>query len=124
MTGGLAYMLEEHAREACFNLDFVARSACSAAEEAHVRELLVRHSLLTGSPRASFLLNIAAPLPLVRIQALNALTSPDEVWGPVLERLHARDVRPSTPVARAHGLLPQLEVVEPEPWESHPDRLN
>ncbi len=124
MTGGLAYMLEEHAQESRFNLEFVSRSACSAAEESHIRELLVRHSLLTASPRANFLLNITTPLPLVRIQALNALTSPDEVWGPILERLHARDVLTTKPVARAHGLLPPLEVAEPESRDSHPDRVN
>jgi glutamate synthase domain-containing protein 3 len=87
MTGGLAYLLTEHAAEPALNLDFVCVQECSAEEQAALRQLLIRHCLHTGSPRAAFILNSSARLPLVRVQPERLPCSIEQTWATALERL-------------------------------------
>ena len=87
MTGGLAYVLAEHASERMCNLDFVRLEACSPEEDTALRQLLIQHCLHTGSPNATFILNSGGPLPLVRVQPVQLPCSIEQTWAPVLERL-------------------------------------
>ncbi|HEX7285025.1 MAG TPA: glutamate synthase large subunit [Candidatus Angelobacter sp.] len=89
MTGGLAYLLAEHAAERALNVDFVRVQECSAEEQATLRRLLIHHCLHTGSPRAAFILNSGAPLPLVRVQPERLPCSIEQTWARALERLQS-----------------------------------
>jgi hypothetical protein len=60
---------------------------CSAEEQAALRQLLIRHCLHTGSPRAAFILNSSARLPLVRVQPERLPCSIEQTWATALERL-------------------------------------
>jgi glutamate synthase (ferredoxin) len=57
MTGGVAYVLDEHATfEQRYNKQLVQLDPLSTRDEAQVQRLLRRHIELTGSPRASEIL--------------------------------------------------------------------
>ncbi len=87
MTGGVAYVLAQHATQKSCNLDFVHVAPCTPEEDRALRQVLLKHCLLTGSPHAAALLNAGHLLPLVRIQPVQ-LPCPIEVtWAPILERL-------------------------------------
>jgi glutamate synthase (ferredoxin) len=87
MTGGLTYLLREHVAKSACNLDFVQLASCSAEEEHFLRRVLIRHCLMTGSPRAALLLNSGAPLPMVRVQPKQLPCPVEQTWAPILERL-------------------------------------
>jgi glutamate synthase domain-containing protein 3 len=87
MTGGLAYVASEYASAEALNSDFVHLGECSAEEEASLRQVLIKHSLLTGSPRAVFLLNSGARLPFMRVQPRDLPCSIEQTWAPILDRL-------------------------------------
>ena len=107
MTGGLAYLLEEHASARPWNPDFVRLEECSEQEQDALRKVLARHSLLTGSPRAALLLKSGHRLPLVRVQPLNLPCPVEQIWAPVLERLRQpqQRFRPEE-----SGIAPQLPL--------------
>jgi glutamate synthase (ferredoxin) len=87
MTGGLAYLSNEYASAESLNPEFVRMEECSTEEELALREVLIKHALLTGSPRAAFLLNSGARLPLMRVQPLHLPCSVEQTWAPILSRL-------------------------------------
>ncbi len=87
MTGGLAYLAEEHLLKSACNLEFVSLAACSAEENEYLRRVLIQHCLMTGSPRAAMLLNTSAHLPMVRLQPKQLPCSVEQTWAPILERL-------------------------------------
>jgi len=87
MTGGLAYLLQEHALPSACNADFVEMAACTEEENECLRRVLIRHSVLTGSPVASLLLNSGGPLPMVRVQPKRLPCSIEQTWMPILRRL-------------------------------------
>ena len=87
MTGGIVYLLAEHASERVYNRDFVRLEACSPEEDAALRELLIRHCLHTGSPRAAFILNSGPRLPFMRVQPIQLPCSVEQTWATVLDRL-------------------------------------
>jgi GXGXG motif-containing protein len=108
MTGGLAYLLAEHAAERALNLDFVRVHECSAVEQAALRQLLIRHCLHTGSPRAAFILNSGAPLPLLRVQPERLPCSVEQTWAPVLERLQLSVSFRSGPADKTWSPIPAV----------------
>jgi len=79
MTGGLAYLLRSEA-EHVLNLEFVQAHELAETEEQQVRRLLEKHLALTGSPKASRLLALRSPLPLVRIQPRHFQGTLETVW--------------------------------------------
>ena len=87
MTGGLAYVLAEHAGEGALNSEFVSTQQCSEEEDAALRQLLIRHCLHVASPRAAFILNSVGRLPFVRVQPEHLPCPIEQTWAPVLERL-------------------------------------
>jgi glutamate synthase (NADPH/NADH) large chain/glutamate synthase (ferredoxin) len=87
MTGGLAYLVEEHVDESACNSEFVTITRCSAEEEHYLRRVLIQHCLMTGSPRAATLLNSGDPLPMVRMQPKQLPCPVEQTWAPVLQRL-------------------------------------
>jgi glutamate synthase (ferredoxin) len=87
MTGGLAYIASEYGSQEALNLAFVRVEQCSPQEDSALRQVLIRHSLLTGSPRAAFLLNAGAQLPLLRVQPIHLPCTIEETWAPILHRL-------------------------------------
>jgi glutamate synthase (ferredoxin) len=89
MTGGLAYLMQEHLDESACNAEFVSMAACSPEEDLYLRRVLIQHCLMTGSPRAATLLNSKEPLPMVRIQPRELPVPVTQTWMPILERLAA-----------------------------------
>jgi glutamate synthase (NADPH/NADH) large chain/glutamate synthase (ferredoxin) len=87
MTGGLAYLVREEPDESACNLEFVSLETCSAEEEEFVRRVLIKHCLMTGSPRAATLLNTGGLLPIIRMQPRKLPCPVEQTWAPVLERL-------------------------------------
>jgi glutamate synthase (ferredoxin) len=87
MTGGLTYLLGDHSGLDSCNADFVRLATCTSAEERAVRQLLIRHWILTRSPKAILLLESGRPLPLTRIQPLVLPCPVEDTWKPVLQRL-------------------------------------
>ncbi len=96
MTGGLAYVLAQHATPKTCNPDFVGVAPCTTEEDRALREVLLKHCLLTGSPHAAALLNAGPLLPLVRVQPVQLPCPVEETWAPILERL-------KNPVAAIHA---------------------
>jgi len=96
MTGGLAYVLAQHATPKTCNPDFVGVAPCTPEEDRALREVLLKHCLLTGSPHAAALLNAGPLLPLVRVQPVQLPCPVEETWAPILERL-------KNPVAAIHA---------------------
>jgi glutamate synthase domain-containing protein 3 len=90
MTGGLLYQPEEYANLWFLNQEFVEHASCSEKEELLLRRVLMKHCLMTGSPRAAVLLNSTQPLPMVRFQPKHLPCSVTQTWEPLLPRLWAR----------------------------------
>jgi glutamate synthase domain-containing protein 3 len=90
MTGGLLYQPEEYANLWFLNQEFVEHASCSEEEELLLRRVLMKHCLMTGSPRAAVLLNSTQPLPMVRFQPKHLPCSVTQTWEPLLPRLWAR----------------------------------
>ena len=86
MTGGLAYMLTDYASANSCNQDFVRLAPCTSNEEQAVRQLLIRHWMLTRSDRAALLLASGLRLPMTRLQPLVLPCSVDDIWKPILHR--------------------------------------
>ena len=89
MTGGLTYLLADHVSVASCNQDFVHLTPCSVEEEQPVRQLLVRHWMLTGSNRAALLLESGLRLPIMRMQPLTLPCTIAETWKPILQRFES-----------------------------------
>ncbi|HVG90483.1 MAG TPA: glutamate synthase-related protein, partial [Alphaproteobacteria bacterium] len=86
MTGGLTYLLiDEFSARSC-NSDFVVQQPCTAEEERAVRQLLIRHWMLTRSSQAAVLLESGMHLPIARIQPLNLPCPVSDTWKPILQR--------------------------------------
>jgi glutamate synthase (NADPH/NADH) large chain/glutamate synthase (ferredoxin) len=100
MTGGLAYLLEEHLDESSYNAEFVSLARCTAEEDHYLRRVLIKHCLMTGSPRAATLLNSGDPLPMVRMQPKQLPCPVEQTWAPLLRRL-----APLAPVAAGFSLF-------------------
>ncbi|MCU1331266.1 MAG: gltS [Candidatus Angelobacter sp.] len=86
MTGGLTYVLTDQVLINSFNADFVRLEPCSAEEEQAVRQLLIRHWMLTRSNRAALLLASGMRLPITRLQPLALPCPVSETWKPILQR--------------------------------------
>jgi len=63
-----------------------------AREELWLRMVLRRHFHLTNSPRAWELLRSDRPIPLLRVEPLQAPTSPADTWASILARLRGADL--------------------------------
>jgi glutamate synthase domain-containing protein 3 len=96
MTGGLAYLPKENLSKSACNLEFVDCAECSAKEEQFLRRVLVKHCLMTGSPRAASLLNSGARLAMVRVQPKQLPCSVEQTWSLILGRLAASGLAPET----------------------------
>jgi glutamate synthase domain-containing protein 3 len=88
MTGGLAYMLEQHLRDDSYNKNFVRAEACSYEEERWLRLALQKHLHLTWSPQASRLL-AATSLSFARLEPVALPCPVHQTWANVLPRLQA-----------------------------------
>jgi hypothetical protein len=86
MTGGLTYVLTDRVSIKSCNAEFVRLEACSAVEEQAVRQLLIRHWMLTRSDRAALLLASGVRLPITRMQPLALPCPVSETWKPILQR--------------------------------------
>jgi glutamate synthase domain-containing protein 2/glutamate synthase domain-containing protein 1/glutamate synthase domain-containing protein 3 len=86
MTGGLAYLLTDHASMNSCNADFVRLEPCTFTEEQASRQLLIRHFMLTRSTRAALLLESGRPLPIARMQPLTLPCPVEDTWKPILQR--------------------------------------
>jgi len=86
MTGGLTYLLTDHASMNSCNADFVRLEPCTVTEEQAVRQLLIRHFMLTRSTRAALLLESGLPLPIARMQPLTLPCPVEDTWKPILQR--------------------------------------
>jgi glutamate synthase (ferredoxin) len=107
MTGGLVYLLQEHAVQSAYNADFVEVAACTEEEDQCLRRVLIKHCLMTGSPIATLLLNSGTRLPMVRLQPKRLPCSIEQTWTPILRRL-------GTPLPIEEGsLIPLIMPVEP-----------
>ncbi|HEY6271480.1 MAG TPA: glutamate synthase large subunit [Terriglobales bacterium] len=87
MTGGLAYLPEEYVAKTTYNQEFVSLEACSDDEQQFLRRVLMKHCLMTGSPRAAFELNRRARLAMVRLQPKQLPCPIAQTWEPILDRL-------------------------------------
>lgn len=81
-------MVADQVSQRHLNSDFVRVEPCSPMEDLALRQVLIRHSLLTGSPRATFFLNVGPRLPFVRIQPVQLPCTVEQTWAPILQRLH------------------------------------
>jgi glutamate synthase domain-containing protein 2/glutamate synthase domain-containing protein 1/glutamate synthase domain-containing protein 3 len=86
MTGGLTYVLTDRVSINSCNADFVRLEPPSAEEEQAVRQLLIRHWMLTRSDRAALLLASGMRLPITRMQPLALPCPVAETWKPILQR--------------------------------------
>jgi glutamate synthase domain-containing protein 2/glutamate synthase domain-containing protein 1/glutamate synthase domain-containing protein 3 len=116
MTGGLAYLPKESLPNC--NQEFVHFAGCSAKEEQFLRRVLVKHCLMTGSPRAASLLNSEARLAMVRVQPKQLPCSVEQTWSPIAERLPASVVTAEIPV---FALTQPDPMVQPILHDSHRD---
>ena len=89
MTGGLAYVPQENVDQFACNLDFVSLAPCLVEESFYLRCALIKHCLMTGSPRAAELLNSAPQLSMMRVQPRHLPCSVEHTWAPILQRLTA-----------------------------------
>jgi glutamate synthase domain-containing protein 2/glutamate synthase domain-containing protein 1/glutamate synthase domain-containing protein 3 len=87
MTGGLTYLLTNEVRANSCNSDFVLLQPCTAEEEQAVRQLLIRHWILTRSSQTAFFLESGMRLPITRIQPLDLPCPVSDTWKPILQRL-------------------------------------
>ncbi|HKF20324.1 MAG TPA: glutamate synthase large subunit [Candidatus Angelobacter sp.] len=90
MTGGLAYLPQENLPKC--NQEFVHFAKCSAKEEQFLRRVLIKHCLMTGSPRAASLLNSGTRLAMVRVQPKHLPCPVEQTWSPIFERLVASGI--------------------------------
>ena len=86
MTGGLTYLLADFVPTNAYNAEFVQLAPCTAEEEQAVRQLVIRHWMLTRSSRAASLLASGLRLPITRLQPVNLPCSIGDTWKPTLER--------------------------------------
>jgi glutamate synthase domain-containing protein 2/glutamate synthase domain-containing protein 1/glutamate synthase domain-containing protein 3 len=86
MTGGLTYVLTDRVSINSCNADFVRLEPCSVEEEQAVRQLLIRHWMLTRSDRAALLLASGLRLPITSMQPVVLPCAVSETWKPVLQR--------------------------------------
>jgi hypothetical protein len=86
MTGGLTYLLADYVPANSYNAEFVQLAPSTAEEEQAVRQLVIRHWMLTRSNKAASLLASGLRLPITRMQPLNLPCSINETWKPTLER--------------------------------------
>jgi glutamate synthase domain-containing protein 3 len=100
MTGGLAYLLKENLSRFTCNLEFVQTAECSAKEEQFLRRVLIKHCMMTGSPRAAALLG-SAHIAMVRVQPKQLPCPVEQTWSPIVERLIA-----SMPAIESHRFWP------------------
>jgi glutamate synthase (NADPH/NADH) large chain/glutamate synthase (ferredoxin) len=87
MTGGLAYLTEEDLDKSAYHPEFVSLTRCSREEDLYLRRVLIKHCLMTGSPRAATLLNSGEPLPMVRMQPKELPCPVEQTWNPILQRV-------------------------------------
>jgi glutamate synthase domain-containing protein 3 len=87
MTGGLAYLSQEDLDESAHNSEFVSLTRCSPEEDLYLRRVLIKHCLMTGSPRAATLLNSGEPLPMMRMQPKELPCPVEQTWEPILQRI-------------------------------------
>jgi glutamate synthase (ferredoxin) len=95
MTGGLAYVLRDSARDH-LNHHSVRFATLEGNEERWLRRILRRHLQLTSSPRAARLLSSAA-LPLLRVEPLQPPCSIEETWAAILSRLDRQEAQAFEP---------------------------
>ncbi len=114
MTGGLTYLLADHVSVSSCNADFVQLTPCSVEEEQPVRQLLIRHWMLTGSNRAALLLESGLRLPIMRMQPRTLPCTVTETWKPILQRfeLAALTALKSGRQGKTTGLDLDLQVRE------------
>jgi glutamate synthase (NADPH/NADH) large chain/glutamate synthase (ferredoxin) len=86
MTGGLTYLLTDYVSASSCNSEFVQLEPCTVAEEQAVRQLVIRHWMLTRSDRAALLLASGLRLPITRMQPLALPCPVTDTWRPTLER--------------------------------------
>jgi hypothetical protein len=86
MTGGLTYVLTDCVSIKSCNAEFVRLETCLVEEEQAVRQLLIRHWMLTRSDRATLLLASGLRLPIRRMQPLELPCPISETWKPILQR--------------------------------------
>jgi glutamate synthase (ferredoxin) len=86
MTGGLTYLLTDYVSASSYNAEFVQLAPCTTAEEQAVRQLVIRHWMLTRSDRAALLLASGLRLPITRMQPLVLPCSVTDTWKPTLQR--------------------------------------
>ncbi|HEX8871486.1 MAG TPA: hypothetical protein VF758_01895, partial [Candidatus Acidoferrum sp.] len=79
MTGGLAYLLRNHA-DYVLNTEFVGLQELEAQEEGWLRRLLEEHVAQTGSPRAFRLLAQRGELPFLRVQPVHFQGTLETAW--------------------------------------------
>jgi glutamate synthase (ferredoxin) len=85
MTGGLTYLLTDHVSVNSCNGEFVRLQPCTAEEERGVRQLLIRHWMLTRSKKAALLLESGLPLSITRMQPLVLPCPVGDTWKPILQ---------------------------------------
>jgi glutamate synthase domain-containing protein 2/glutamate synthase domain-containing protein 3 len=116
MTGGLAYLPQENLPKC--NQEFVHFAKCSAKEEQFLRRVLIKHCLMTGSPRAASLLNSGTRLAMVRVQPKQLPCPVEQTWSPIFERLVASGI------TAEYAQLPLNHpdaMVEPVLHDQHPE---
>jgi len=110
MTGGLAYMLSDEVDRHRFHPDFVQAMVCSPEEDTMLRQVLLKHCLLTGSPSAALLLNAGPLLPFMRVQPLQLPCSVEQTWAPILRRLQSFTVLGAAMPARSGASTPAVLI--------------
>src|SRR5215471_3927655 len=119
MTGGLAYLPQENLPNC--NQEFVHFAKCSAKEEQFLRRVLIKHCLMTGSPRAASLLNSGTRLAMVRVQPKHLPCPVEQTWSPIFERLVASGI---TAESAQLPLNRPDSIVEPVLHDQHHDTFS
>ena len=89
MTGGLAYIQKEFAKEGIYSEEFVRaanQGALEPTEELRLRAALKQHATHTNSPRAKQLVESTSPLPLIRLEPIHLPCPVEETWAPIQAR--------------------------------------
>jgi glutamate synthase domain-containing protein 2/glutamate synthase domain-containing protein 1/glutamate synthase domain-containing protein 3 len=111
MTGGLAYILNQHLRDDGYNKNFVRPEACSHEEERWLRLVLQKHLQLTWSPLASRLLAFAS-LPFVRLEPVLLPCPVHQTWANVLPRLQMPPAQTALAAGMTLGASSRQQSVE------------
>ena len=90
MTGGLAYLLRDHATVQVHNEQSVRLVPLELKEELWLRRVLRRHERLTGSPKVAQLLRSDQALPFSRVEPLSLPCSIAETWDAILRRFKVK----------------------------------